>query len=256
MIYFRLQLSSQPRQHLKAILQHLRSSMSAQVQEFKVLLKAHSDNVQQRQQRVSRYGGAGPDSGSAGGLASLSQNYAMFSHAGPFPGPSPVLAVAPSSSAVGSSNGSTELRRRNNVGASSAAYSAQSGAQQQVQMTRARYQQEESLRSAQKVEASLAQVSCGHSLSCICTCSIYHSFMKPLLCTQMGELFTQMSSLVMEQAETVLRIEDDVEAGLADTTEAHASMMKVYDITRGNRGVIIKVFLLLIFFIVLFLVLT
>lgn len=72
----------------------------------------------------------------------------------------------------------------------------------------------------------------------------------------MGELFTQMSSLVMEQAETVLRIEDDVEAGLADTTEAHASMMKVYDITRGNRGVIIKVFLLLIFFIVLFLVLT
>lgn len=155
--------------------------MSAQVQEFKILLKAHSGNVQQRQQRVSRYGGVGPDSGSAGGLASLSQNYAMFSHAGPFPGPSPVLAAAPSSSAVGRSSGSTELRRRNNV---SAAYSAQStGSQQQVQMTRARYQQEESLRSAQKVESSLAQVCCGHSLSCICTCSICHSFMKPLLCT-------------------------------------------------------------------------
>jgi syntaxin 5 len=72
----------------------------------------------------------------------------------------------------------------------------------------------------------------------------------------MGELFTQMSSLVMEQAETVLRIEDDVEVGLADTTEAHAGMLNVYEITRGNRGVIIKVFLLLIFFIVLFLVLT
>lgn len=118
------------------------------MQEFKELLKAHSDNVQQRQQRVSRYGGSGLSreaEGGTGGIAALSQNYAMFSHSGPLP--PPTMPVAPAAS-------SAELRRRN----VSAPVAASSVAQQQVQMTRARYQQEESFRSAQKVEASLAQV--------------------------------------------------------------------------------------------------
>ena len=34
-----------------------------------------------------------------------------------------------------------------------------------------------------------------------------------------GEMFHQMSSLVMEQSETILRIEDDIEEGLANTVE-------------------------------------
>ena len=66
----------------------------------------------------------------------------------------PSVPVAPPSSSSSSTAGigsNAELRRRN-VTASVVA------PQQQVQMTRARYQQEESFRSAQKVEASLAQV--------------------------------------------------------------------------------------------------
>lgn len=121
-----------------------------QVQEFKLLLKAHSDNVQQRQTRVSKYSGssAGREGeGLPGTIASLSQNYAMFSHTGPYSAPlAPVSAPSSSSSMTGNA----ELRRRN--------VSVPNTAQQQVQMTRARYQQEESFRSAQKVEASLAQV--------------------------------------------------------------------------------------------------
>ena len=35
----------------------------------------------------------------------------------------------------------------------------------------------------------------------------------------MGELFSKMSSLVLEQGELVARIEDDVEAGLLNTEE-------------------------------------
>ena len=65
-----------------------------------------------------------------------------------------------------------------------------------------------------------------------------------------------MATLVLEQSETLSRIEDDVEIGLSDTKEAHVSMMNLYDITKGNRGMIIKIFLLLIFFIFLFLVWT
>ena len=40
----------------------------------------------------------------------------------------------------------------------------------------------------------------------------------------MGQLFSQMATLVLEQSETLARIEDDVEIGLSDTKEAHTSM--------------------------------
>ena len=73
---------------------------------------------------------------------------------------------------------------------------------------------------------------------------------------QMGHLFSQMATLVMEQSETIARIEDDVEIGLEDTKEAHASMEQFYEISKGNRSLIIKVFVLLIFFLFLFLVWT
>lgn len=72
----------------------------------------------------------------------------------------------------------------------------------------------------------------------------------------MGKLFQQMTTLIMEQSETIARIEDDVELGLQQTAEAHKSMESFNEITKGNRGLIIKVFLLLIFFIFLFLVWT
>jgi hypothetical protein len=73
---------------------------------------------------------------------------------------------------------------------------------------------------------------------------------------QMGRLFSQMASLVLEQSETLARIEDDVEIGLTDTQEAHKSMERFYEITKGNRGMIIKIFALLVFFILVFLVWT
>lgn len=72
----------------------------------------------------------------------------------------------------------------------------------------------------------------------------------------MGELFTQMASLVAEQGETITRIEDDVEEGLSNTKEAHQSIQYAYEITKGNRGLILKVFALLLFFILVFLVWT
>jgi syntaxin 5 len=72
----------------------------------------------------------------------------------------------------------------------------------------------------------------------------------------MGKLFSQMSSLVLAQAETISRIEDDVEAGLEDTGEAHADLVYVHEVTKGNRGLILKVFGLLVFFILLFMVWT
>mmetsp|Transcript_1940 Transcript_1940/g.3194 ORF Transcript_1940/g.3194 Transcript_1940/m.3194 type:complete len:410 (-) Transcript_1940:27-1256(-) len=73
---------------------------------------------------------------------------------------------------------------------------------------------------------------------------------------QMGQLFSQMATLVSEQSEVIMRIEDDVEAGLVETLEAQGHLQTVHDITKGNRGLIIKIFLLLLLFIFLFLVWT
>ena len=56
----------------------------------------------------------------------------------------------------------------------------------------------------------------------------------------------------MEQSETIARIEDDVESGLTDTKEGHKHLTEYYERSKGNRGMIIKVFFLLAFFILLF----
>ena len=72
----------------------------------------------------------------------------------------------------------------------------------------------------------------------------------------MGLLFSNLATLVMEQSESIARIEDDVEEGLQNVTEAHSSMLKLNEITKGNRGIILKVFGLLILFVLLFLVWT
>ena len=57
-----------------------------------------------------------------------------------------------------------------------------------------------------------------------------------------------MANLVMAQAEVVTRIEDDVESGLVETKEAHKSMETFYEITKGNRSMILKIFAIMIIF--------
>ena len=70
---------------------------------------------------------------------------------------------------------------------------------------------------------------------------------------QMGSMFTQMAGLVAEQGDTLARIEDDVECGLDQVEAANTEMEYYYELSKGNRGMIIKIFLLLIFFAFLFL---
>lgn len=57
-----------------------------------------------------------------------------------------------------------------------------------------------------------------------------------------------MANLVMAQGEVVTRIEDDVESGLVETKEAHKSMETFYEITKGNRSMILKIFAIMIIF--------
>eukprot|EP00579_Thalassiosira_antarctica_P001153 CAMPEP_0201868614 /NCGR_PEP_ID=MMETSP0902-20130614/2419_1 /ASSEMBLY_ACC=CAM_ASM_000551 /TAXON_ID=420261 /ORGANISM="Thalassiosira antarctica, Strain CCMP982" /LENGTH=460 /DNA_ID=CAMNT_0048393973 /DNA_START=21 /DNA_END=1403 /DNA_ORIENTATION=- len=67
---------------------------------------------------------------------------------------------------------------------------------------------------------------------------------------ELGVMFTKMSSLVSQQGEILERIEDDVEAAGGDIDAGHDELVKVYGMTKGNRGLILKVFGILIFLII------
>ena len=67
---------------------------------------------------------------------------------------------------------------------------------------------------------------------------------------ELGVMFTKMSSLISQQGEILERIEDDVEAAGLDIDAGHDELVKVYGMTKGNRGLILKVFGILIFLII------
>lgn len=69
----------------------------------------------------------------------------------------------------------------------------------------------------------------------------------------MGELFSKMATLVMEQSEKIGNIEDDVESGMDNTLQAEKHVHTAYEITKGNRSVIVKIFGILVVCIILFL---
>jgi len=69
----------------------------------------------------------------------------------------------------------------------------------------------------------------------------------------MGDLFSRMANLVMEQSDQIANIEDDMESGAVNTMQAQEYIETTYTITKGNRSIIMKIFILLICFICLFL---
>lgn len=180
-----MQLPSQPRQHLKSVLQQLRFHLSSQVEQFKTMLKTHATHVRQRQERVSRYGAQGTTALSSSGTGVVSNNsmpneypllatqgYAMFSSS------RPPATVTTSSLGQG---GPGELRRRGHTqqhqlqqhGNGPGHSNSRSGGVQPMAMLTAnpahRYQDVESFRSAQKVEETITQVRSDSHYLCFLT---------------------------------------------------------------------------------------
>jgi hypothetical protein len=249
-------ISSQQEAHRKLILQQLQGKTVSQMKSFQAATKEHAEHAKQRQRRVVKYG-----TGTIETRISSSSFAGETSKGDTKSGNSSNAVSGSNGNGIGSGNNSgngaerryamfadptsrhTELRRRSGApnsvgGTSSFAHqpSQQKYAQPQPQCHQHHEQQQQQtkqtaprnkLYSAEKVEASIAQ---------------------------MGELFSQMSNLVLQQGETITRIEDDVEAGHADMTEGRKSMEELWTYTKGNRGVILKIFGLLVFFIFVFLV--
>ena len=69
---------------------------------------------------------------------------------------------------------------------------------------------------------------------------------------ELGELFGKMASLVSSQGEDVTRIDEDIERGYAEVEAAHTEIQYYYNLVSSNRGLMIKLFLVLCIFIVIF----
>ena len=67
---------------------------------------------------------------------------------------------------------------------------------------------------------------------------------------ELGTLFGKMSSLISQQGEVLEKVEDDVEAALLDVSAGESEIQTLYTIKKGNRGLILKVFGILIFLII------
>ena len=69
--------------------------------------------------------------------------------------------------------------------------------------------------------------------------------------TELTQMFGKMSNLIQSQGETLVKIEDDVEAALDQVQAGKEELFKLHEWTSGNRGLIIKVFLILICLVIL-----
>jgi len=70
--------------------------------------------------------------------------------------------------------------------------------------------------------------------------------------TEVYEIFTQLAGLVHKQGEQIRRIEDNMDETLVHSESAHASLLKVLDSLTSNRRLVLKVFAVLTFFFILF----
>uniref|UniRef100_A0A7S3QHK3 t-SNARE coiled-coil homology domain-containing protein n=2 Tax=Chaetoceros debilis TaxID=122233 RepID=A0A7S3QHK3_9STRA len=95
--------------------------------------------------------------------------------------------------------------------------------QAQIQMRRQTRQTQKRLESARQAEKTLAELT---------------------------NMFSKMSNLIHSQGETLVKIEDDVEAAMDHVEAGKEEIDKLNEWTKGNRGLIIKMFALMIFFII------
>lgn len=70
--------------------------------------------------------------------------------------------------------------------------------------------------------------------------------------SEVYEIFTQLAGLVHKQGEQIRRIEDSMDSTLDHAENAHKNLLKALENLSGNRKLILKVFAVLTFFVVMF----
>lgn len=71
---------------------------------------------------------------------------------------------------------------------------------------------------------------------------------------ELAQIFQKVAGMVTQQEEMIQRIDEDIANTLSNVEHGHAELLKYYNYVKSNRGLIIKLFLLLIAFIIFFVV--
>ena len=71
---------------------------------------------------------------------------------------------------------------------------------------------------------------------------------------ELGGIFQQLALMVKEQEEVVHRIDGNIEDAEMNVEAAHTELLKYFRTVTSNRWLMIKVFALLIFFFVIFVI--
>lgn len=71
---------------------------------------------------------------------------------------------------------------------------------------------------------------------------------------ELGSIFQQLAHMVKEQEETVQRIDANVEDTQLNVDLAHTEILKYFQSVSNNRWLLIKMFLILIIFFIVFVV--
>ncbi|CAH9090449.1 unnamed protein product [Cuscuta epithymum] len=70
---------------------------------------------------------------------------------------------------------------------------------------------------------------------------------------ELGNIFNQLATLVSEQGEIAIRIDENMEDTLANVEGAQGALLKYLNSISSNRWLMIKIFFVLIFFLMIFL---
>jgi syntaxin 5 len=69
---------------------------------------------------------------------------------------------------------------------------------------------------------------------------------------EIGQMFNKMSHMIVQQEEMVQRIDQDVGDSLDHVNEGHSELLKYFNSISGNRSLILKLFAILLAFIIIF----
>lgn len=70
--------------------------------------------------------------------------------------------------------------------------------------------------------------------------------------TELSGIFTQLATMVAHQGELAIRIDDNLDDSLANVDNARSALLKHLNKISSNRWLLIKIFAVLIFFLIIF----
>ena len=70
--------------------------------------------------------------------------------------------------------------------------------------------------------------------------------------SELGGMFQQLATMVQQQQEVAIRIDQDVEETMTNVDGAQAQLLKYLDRISGNRWLVLKIFMVLMAFMTVF----